>query len=127
MKAVTSTFTELLKIIKGDLSLETIKKFWSESRADAIVSLLLVFGLVVMFFNATWGGAIVGFIGGLYLFQEVLSKLADFPSNYKALGRFKFYILLALIIGLILYATTIVISLIVGVLVGDYVKNKLEE
>lgn len=126
-KAVKGTLRQLLDIIKSDLSMENITRFWTESRADAIVSLFLVLGLIFMPFNEVWGGAIIGFIGGLYLFNEIYGLLAGLLGAYESLGRFKFYIMLALLVGVVLYALTMAVSLVIGMIVGDYVKNKLDE
>lgn len=74
---------------------------------DTIAFVLVIIGVVMMFFDPFWGGLIVGAVGGIYFGTEIISFIRSFNDTYEQQGHARSFIGAAIIFALLISAPTL--------------------
>lgn len=87
--------------------------FFSYAKANAkdmIAYVLMVLGLILMFFNTLYGGLLIGIVSGLYFSREIVKLWAEREAFLDRHGLVHCVILGGLILGLFIAAPAIFIG-----------------
>jgi len=81
---------------------------------DSMAYILLALSLLYSLFRPFTGGAIVGFILGLYLSAQILSLSRTFRNFLLSDGTFKGFVLMAAVVALVISAPGLCLGTVLG-------------
>jgi len=87
----------------------------SSNIKDTIAYIAMIIGILLLFFEPFYGGAIIGIIAGLYFTKEIITPLKSIESFIEKQGMVRSLILGGLLLGLFIEAPAIVIGAAVAV------------
>ncbi len=106
-KSTLDNYSEKLKAfwerVAKETNVEAITQFAKTNTRDMIAYILLLIGLLLLFFNPSFGETLIGIIFGLYFSQEITQGFREFDHFVQLHGFIKSLVfgcfLLALFIG----------------------------
>ncbi len=97
------TFLEKIKVFWNDLTqdknVENAVHYAKSNTRDMIAYILLLTGLLLMFFDPNYGGTLIGVIFGLYFSQELYDAFKNYEMFIQTQGFVK-----SLVFGAVLLA-----------------------
>lgn len=109
--------TEKLDRIKKDERVGNLFSYAKANTKDTIAYILLIIGLILLFFHPHYGGFLIGIIAGLYFSEETIFIATHFNELINEQGLVRVLVLAALLVGLFIMAPAIFLGTIVGSLV----------
>lgn len=106
------------------LKQEGLYTYAKSNTRDTIAYILLVIGLILLFFAPFWGGLLIGVVIGLYFANEILSVLTNINDFIDRQGLVKSLILAALALAFFIAAPAIFIGAALTVLARFLLADK---
>jgi hypothetical protein len=109
--------SETLTSLKKSENIDNLMSYAKTHIQDTVAYILLVSGIIWIFFNSFYGGILVGLIAGFYFAQEVLEIINSFDRFLDKKGMAKNLILAGTLLALFILAPGIFIgaAIMVGV------------
>ena len=95
--------------------LEDIYQLASSNLKDTLAYVAMIIGILMLFFEPFYGGAIIGIIAGLYFTKEIITPLKSIESFIEKQGMVRSLILGGLLLGIFIEAPAIIIGMAVAV------------
>ncbi len=76
-ESVKQKITETLDSLKKNDKIDTLYNYAQGNTRDTIAYVLLILGIILLFFTPFWGGILVGLVLGLYFYDELISVVKD--------------------------------------------------
>ncbi len=84
---------------------------------EAISYVLIILGIIMMFFDQMYGGLLVGIIGGIYFGDEIVAYLKSINTDLKAPDLARRLILAGLAIAFLIAAPSIFLGAAVAIVI----------
>lgn len=110
-------FKDSLKDFKSNENMGQLLNKATENTRDTISYIILIIGIVLMFFSPLYGGALVGLVAGFYFSSEILSFWKHLNAFVEDEGIVKSLIGLGLLLALFVSAPAIFIAMAFAVIV----------
>lgn len=110
-------FKDSLKDFQSNEKMSGMMSKATENTRDTISYIILIMGIVLLFFSPLYGGALVGLVAGFYFSSEILSFWKHLSEFVEDEGIVKSLIGLGLLLALFVSAPAIFIAMILAVLV----------
>lgn len=110
-------FKDSLKDFRSNESMGKMMSQATENTRDTISYIILIMGVVLLFFSPLYGGALVGLVAGFYFSSEILSFWKHLNEFVEEEGIVKSLIGLGLLLALFISAPAIFIAMILAVIV----------
>lgn len=110
-------FNETFSNLKKNEKIDALYHYAQENTRDTIAYIVLIVGILLIFFKPFWGGLLVGIVVGIYFYNEILAILMDMNGFIEAQGMVRSLILGGIAIAFFISAPMIFIgaALAVGV------------
>lgn len=106
------------------LKQEGLYTYAKSNTRDTIAYILLVIGLILLFFAPFWGGILIGIVIGLYFANEILSILTNINDFVDRQGLVKSLILAALALAFLIAVPSIFIGAALTILARFLLADK---
>ena len=103
--------------------LEDIYQLASSNMKDTIAYIAMIVGILMLFFEPFYGGAITGAIAGLYFTHEIVTPLKSLESFIEKQGMVRSLILGGALLGIFIEAPAIIIGAAVAVGLKQIIVN----
>jgi hypothetical protein len=117
----TEKFKGSLNDLRANENMSRLMSKATENTRDTISYIILITGIVLLFFSPLYGGALVGLVAGFYFSSEILAfwkHLNDFVDDE---GIVKSLVGLGLLLALFISAPVIFIAMILAVIVRQVI------
>lgn len=114
-KGFKEKFTSSLSNLRSNEKLEKLIGHATANTRDTVSYVVMIIGLVLLFFHSFYGGALIGLVAGLYFSSEILAFLRNLNAFIDEQGVVKALIGGGLLFGLFISAPAIFIGLAVAV------------
>jgi hypothetical protein len=97
----------------GSQAKEAVEKVYHMAKnmqRDTATYIALAIGLVLLYWQPLWGGAIVGVIFGIYFFHEMLPRVKSFRTYLQSEGQAKSIVLAGTVVVLLFLAPGFVLG-----------------
>jgi hypothetical protein len=108
-------FKKSLEKFRDNQRVDSFLTHATANTKDTISYILLILGLVLLFFYPFYGGLLIGIIAGLYFSSEILALLRNFSDFVDDQGIVKSLIGAGLLMGLFIAAPAIFIGIALAV------------
>ena len=88
-------------------------EYVKSNKEEVLVYLLLIIGILSLFFNPYFGELILGILTGLYFYSELVYLIQNARDMYRDKGRIRYIILMGLTLSLLIFLPVYVITTIV--------------
>lgn len=103
--------------------LEDIYQLASSNMKDTLAYIAMIVGILMLFFEPFYGGAIIGAIAGLYFTHEIITPLKSLESFIEKQGMVRSLILGGALLGIFIEAPAIIIGAAVAVGLKQIIVN----
>lgn len=110
-------FQDSLKDFQSNKNMGNLMNKATENTRDTLSYIILIIGVVLLFFSPLYGGVLVGLVAGFYFSSEILSFWKHSNDFVEDEGIVKSLIGLGLLLALFISAPSIFIAMIVAVAV----------
>lgn len=110
-------FKASLSDIQSNENLGNLVNYATANTRDTISYVALIIGIVLIFFHSFYGGALIGFVVGLYFSAELLALVKNFSALVDDQGIVRSLIAGGLFVALFVSAPAIFIGMAVAVAV----------
>lgn len=110
-------FNETLNNLKKNEHFDAVYQYAQENTRDTVAYIVLILGILLIFFKPFWGGLLVGLVVGIYFYNEILAIFQDLNGFIEAQGMVRSLILGGIAVAFFISAPMIFIgaALAVGV------------
>lgn len=108
-------FKNTLEGLKSNEKLENLVSYATANTRDTVSYVLLIIGIILMFFHSFYGGALIGLIAGLYFSSEVMALIRLGNDLIEEQGIVKSLIAGGLLLALFISAPGIFIGFALAV------------
>ncbi|HRD56310.1 MAG TPA: hypothetical protein PLC42_07950 [Parachlamydiaceae bacterium] len=112
---------EKLDKIKQDQRIEGLFSYAKSNTKDTVAYILLIIGIILLFFQPHWGAFLIGLIAGLYFSEEIVYIIQHFNDFIEEQGLVRVLVLGALAVSFFIMAPFIFF----GALAGAFAKKLL--
>lgn len=103
-------FKNTLKDLKSNEKLESLVGYATANTRDTISYVLLIIGIILMFFHSFYGGVLIGLIAGFYFSSEIMAIIKHGNALVEEQGIVKSLIAGGLLLALFISAPAIFIG-----------------
>lgn len=108
-------FQKSIKEMRSNEKFQNVVSFATSNTRDTVSYIVLIIGIVSLFFYPFYGGSLIGLIAGFYFSAEILSLLHHFNDFVDEQGIVKSLIGGGLLLGLFISAPAIFIGIALAV------------
>ncbi|KAF3363247.1 hypothetical protein PHSC3_000137 [Chlamydiales bacterium STE3] len=108
-------FRQALHTLKESEKSGRLSDLAASSTRDSIAYVILIVGIILLFFHPFYGGFLIGLIGGFYFSSELLAFLQSINHLIDEQGIVRSLIAGALLIGLLICAPAIFLGIAAAV------------
>lgn len=108
-------FRNSLHAFRNNEKIESMVGYATSNTRDTISYVVLIVGIILLFFHPFYGGAIIGLIAGFYFSSEILAFLHHVSDFVDEQGIVKSLIAGGLIVGLFISAPAIFIGIAIAI------------
>lgn len=108
-------FKRSLDQLRSNEKLDNIVSYATANTRDTISYVLLIIGIVLLFFHPFYGGLLIGLIAGFYFSSEILAVIRNFNDFVDEQGIVKSLIGAGLLLGLLISNPAIFIGIALAV------------
>lgn len=94
-------------------------KYCKQHYSDIIVYVVLVLGIILLFFNSFYGGLLVGLVGGIYFGQQVIDYIKGIKKHIIPQDIVRHLTLAGVAIAFFISAPSIFIGAAVAIIVKE--------
>lgn len=103
-------FKNTLQGLKSNEKLENLVGYATANTRDTISYVLLIIGIILMFFHSFYGGALIGLIAGFYFSSEIMAIIKHGNDLVEEQGIVKSLIAGGLVLALFISAPAIFVG-----------------
>lgn len=92
---------------KKNDKMEDFISYAKENTRDVVAYVLMILGLLLMFFQPIYGGLLIGLVVGAYFSSEILTLLKNYESLIDEYGLVKSLIIAGLLVAFLISAPAI--------------------
>lgn len=118
-----SKFTETFDNLKKNEKVDDFMGYVKANTRDTVAYILLIVGLVLIFFNSLWGGLIVGAVAGFYFQKELIDWFKNANEYIETQGLARSVILGGTLLALLIQAPGIIIGVLIVVALSYFIKQ----
>lgn len=107
---VKKKISETLDSLRSNEKIETLFSYAKTNTMDTVAYILLILGIVFLFFNPFTGGLMIGVIAGIYFSEEIASFVEGYNEFIETAGMVKSLILGGALLALFISAPGIFIG-----------------
>lgn len=101
------------------------KTFFTPATArDIVAYVLLALGIILLFFEPIYGGALVGIVIGIYFSKEIISLIRHFETIVDEYGATRSVLLAGLALAFFISAPAIFIGAILALAIQLFITNQ---
>ena len=106
-----------LDSLKKNENIESLMSYAKSHTLDTIAYIIMIIGLVWIFFNSFYGGILIGLVFGYYFSDEILERISDCNKLLQKQDFAKSLILAGTCLALFILAPGIVIgaAIVIGI------------
>ncbi len=108
--------TDKLDKLKHDERVEGLFSYAKSNTKDTVAYILLIVGIILLFFEPHYGGFIIGLIAGLYFSDEIIYIAKHFNDLIEEQGLVRVLVLAALLVAFFISAPYIFLGTAFGAL-----------
>jgi len=108
--------TKKLDNLKNNESVDGLFNFAKSNTKDTLAYILLIIGIILMFFEPRSGGLLIGLITGLYFSDEIIDIIKNFNGLIEEQGLVRVLVLAALFVTVFILLPFLFLGMLVGVL-----------
>ncbi|MGK5594435.1 MAG: hypothetical protein ACSNEK_03645 [Parachlamydiaceae bacterium] len=108
-------FLQSLLLFRSNEKLNGLGDITPSSTRDSIAYVILIVGIILLFFHPIYGGLLIGLISGFYFSSELLAFLQAINHLIDEQGIVRSLVAGALFIGLFISAPAIILGMIAAV------------
>lgn len=116
-QGVADKLKDSLDSLKKSDAVDKVYRFATSNVRDTIAYVLMLTGLLLLFFEPYYAGILIGVIFGLYFAPELTSLYTDFQSITEKLGPVRSFIFAGLLVAFFISAPFIFFGAIIAVAV----------
>lgn len=113
--SLKNKFKDSYENLKKNDKVEGLVNYAKSNTRDTIAYVLLITGILLLFFEPWYGGTLVGVIFGLYFSNEILDLIQNYESYIDQHGIVKFLVFGGLLLAFFITAPFIFIGAAVAV------------
>jgi hypothetical protein len=110
-------FSETIKSLKKNENIEGLMSYAKNHTQETIAYILLILGIIWIFFNSFYGGILVGIVAGYYFYPEVLKIINSFDGFFDRQKMAKNLVLVGTLLAFFILAPGIFVgaAILIGV------------
>lgn len=108
-------FQSTMKNLRSNEKLESLVGHATANSRDTLSYVVLIIGIILLFFHAFYAGVLIGLIAGFYFSSEILAVLKNFNAFVEEQGIVKSLIAGGLLLALFVSAPGIFVGIAVAV------------
>lgn len=112
-KGEKSKISKSFDKLKKNENVESFFSYAKNNTRDVIAYVLLILGIIFLFFDHNYGGFLIGAVFGLYFGDETIAFLRTYKENIGTQNTVKSLVFGALLLGLLISAPGIFIGALV--------------
>lgn len=115
--SIKDKLSDTFNNLKKNENIDAVYQYAQENTRDTIAYIVLIIGILLIFFKPFWGGLLVGIVVGIYFYNEILAIVQDLNGFIESQGMVRSLILGGIAIAFFISAPMIFIgaALAVGV------------
>lgn len=86
-------FQETFSNMKKNEKFDAVYQYAQGNTRDTIAYIVLIIGILLLFFKPFWGGVLVGAVVGIYFYNEIIGVIKDFNGFVEAQGMVRSLVL----------------------------------
>ncbi|MFV0340908.1 MAG: hypothetical protein ACK5MA_09860 [Parachlamydiaceae bacterium] len=110
-------FESTLKDLKSNEKIDNLVSYATANTRDTVSYVVLIVGIILLFFSSFYGGLLVGLVAGFYFSSEIMSIVKNFNALVEDQGVVKSLIAGGLLLAVFITAPWIVIGVALAVAV----------
>lgn len=110
-------FQETLKGLRSNEKLESLVGHATANTRDTVSYVILIIGIILLFFHSFYGGTLIGLVAGFYFSSEIMAVIRHLNALIEEQGVVKSLIAGGALLGLFVSAPAIFIGVAVAVAV----------
>jgi hypothetical protein len=114
-KSFKDSFKSSLSDFRSNAKLSNVMSYAAANTRDTISYVILIIGIVLLFFHSFYGGMLIGLVTGFYFSSEILALLHHTTLLVDEQGIVKSLVAGGLILGLFISAPAIFIGMALAV------------
>jgi CHASE3 domain sensor protein len=103
-------FNDTLNNLKKNEQFDAVYQYAQENTRDTVAYIVLIVGILLIFFKPFWGGLLVGAVVGIYFYNEIIGVFQDLNGFIEAQGMVRSLILGGIAIAFFISAPMIFIG-----------------
>lgn len=108
-------FSDTFNNLKNNENLDNLYKYAQDNTRDTVAYVLLILGIILLFFKPIWGGALIGIVVGIYMYREIITLLQNINGFIEEQGMVRSLVLAGMVLGFFISAPMIFIGAAIGV------------
>ena len=100
--SIKDKFSETLDSLKKNEKIEDLFSYAKSNTKDTITYVLMILGILMIFFEPFYGGGLIGILGGLYFSKEIMVPLRDLEAFIDEQGMVRSLMFGGILLGFFL-------------------------
>ena len=100
--SIKEKFSDTLDSLKKNEKIEDLFSYAKSNTRDTITYVLMILGILMIFFEPFYGGGLIGIIAGIYFSKEIMEPLRDLEAFIDDQGMVRSLILGGVLLGFFL-------------------------
>lgn len=120
-ESLKAKFNETFNNLKKNEKFDAVYQYAQDNTRDTIAYIVLIIGILLLFFNEFWGGLLVGIVVGIYFYNELLAIAQDVNAFIETQGMVRSLIIGGIAIAFFISAPMIFIGAAFAVAIKYFV------
>lgn len=116
-KSFKEKFEETFAKLKSNEQLTHLGSFATSNTRDSIAYVILIIGIILLFFHPFYGGLLIGIISGFYFSSEILAFIKTANQLIDEQGTVRSLIAGGVLLGFLISAPAIFLGIIIAIAV----------
>lgn len=100
--SIKDKFSETLDSLKKNEKIEDLFSYAKSNTKDTVTYVLMILGILMIFFEPFYGGGLIGILGGLYFSKEIMVPLRDLEAFIDEQGMVRSLMFGGILLGFFL-------------------------
>lgn len=107
--------SETLDSLKKNEKIDGLYQYASANTRDTIAYIILILGLILVFFYSFWGGLLVGLVAGIYFSDEINYIIKNVNQIIEQQGMVRSLVLGGTLLALFILAPSVFVGIAIAV------------
>lgn len=113
-ESIGDKVSETLSNLKQNEQIESLYRYAQDNTRDTVAYVLLILGIIFLFFKPLWGGALIGLVVGIYLYNEIITLIKNINGFIEEQGMVRSLVLGGMFLGFFISAPMIFVGAAIG-------------